>query len=251
MCIILTALDVHPQYRLILLSNRDEFFKRETLPLHRWEGNVPMYAGRDLKEGGAWLGMTAEGRITTVTNYREPPEEGSWLSRGLIVSRYLSGKSDPFDYLESLRKEGDRYRGLNVFCGYPDRLYYYSNRGKGIVRVEKGIHGLSNGLLDEPWPKVNRGKSLFAELVRSRGDFPVEKAFSLMKDTWRPADENLPDTGFGLEGERFLSTIFIQGKEYGTRCTTLILVDRDGEVYMEERTHVPDEERKIIQFTLE
>jgi uncharacterized protein with NRDE domain len=251
MCIILTALDVHPRYPLILLSNRDEFYSRETLPLHRWEGDVPMYAGRDLKEGGAWLGMTARGRIATVTNYREPPKEGSWLSRGLIVSRFLAGEDGPSDFLHDLQEEGDRYRPLNVLCGYPDSLYYYSNRGEGVHRVEPGILGLSNGLLDEPWPKVERGKRLFSELVQQEDEFPVEKAFSIMKDTRRPPDESLPDTGFGLEGERFLSTIFIQGEKYGTRCTTLVLVDRDGNAYMEERIHVPDKQRNVFRFRLE
>jgi uncharacterized protein with NRDE domain len=238
MCTLLLAYEVHPRYRLVLAANRDEYYDRPTAPAAFWQEAPHLFAGRDLVHGGTWLGMTTAGRISALTNYREPKaadaaEHGP--SRGQLVSGFLKEQAAAEDYLEWLRGKGEPYHGFNLVVGDRDGLYYYSNRNCGLLRLTPGIYGLSNHLLDTPWPKVARGKQALARVLEG-ADFSSEDLFGILADRTRAPDEQLPDTGVGLELERLLSSIFIESERYGTRSSSVLLVDRHGRASFTERS---------------
>jgi uncharacterized protein with NRDE domain len=235
MCTVLLAYQADPRYRLILAANRDEFYQRPTARASYWDDASHLFAGRDLVHGGTWLGVTTRGRIAALTNYRQPKESGlHGLSRGHLVSEYLSGEKSAQEYLEALREKGGSYSGYNLLFGDPDRLYCYSNKSGDSVRIAPGIHGLSNHLLNTPWPKVERGKQSLARLLEA-GSFSEEDLFAILADSTKAPDEQLPDTGVGLELERLLSSIFITSERYGTRSSTILLVDQDFQATFVER----------------
>lgn len=158
MCLILFAYDYHPRYKLVVTANRDEFYQRPALPAAFWEDNPEILAGRDLQEGGTWMGVTTKGRFAALTNYREPSSFKKVApSRGRLVQNYLSTNLTPAAYLETLNDGGTAYNGFNLLLGDHNSLYYYSNREKLVREVEPGIHALSNSLLDVPWPKTTKG----------------------------------------------------------------------------------------------
>jgi uncharacterized protein with NRDE domain len=236
MCLIVFALDCHPVFRLVIAANRDEYHRRPTAPAAYWSDAPDLLAGRDLEAGGTWLGVTRGGRIAALTYYREPVEPVHHLpSRGRLVAAFLAGSETPEHYRELLQKEESRYSGFNLLFGDHRGLFYHTNRGDDSFRIEAGIHGLSNGLLDTPWPKVIAAREHMAHLL---GDDSIdqEALFALLADRSSYPDPLLPDTGFGIERERHLSPIFIAGKEYGTRSSTLVLVDRDNHLTFRERT---------------
>ena len=235
MCTLLLAYEAHPRYRLILAANRDEFYQRPTAAAGFWEEDGHLFAGRDLLHGGSWLGVTSAGRIAALTNYREPKQGEHRPSRGRLVSEYLRGELSPEEYLQALRGQARAYSGYNLLLGDPDRLYCYSNKSDQIVSITPGVHGLSNHLLDTPWPKVVRGRDALARLL-AEDDFSLEALFAILADSTRAADLELPDTGVGLEMERLLSSIFIAGEHYGTRSSTVILVDRERQASFVERS---------------
>ncbi|MBV9774904.1 MAG: NRDE family protein [Gemmatimonadetes bacterium] len=245
MCLILLAHDAHPRYRLIVAANRDEFYARPTAPAGWWDDAPGVLAGRDLRGGGTWMGITREGRWAAVTNYREttpPPVDAP--SRGGLVGGFLLGEGEPEAYLRALLPSVGAYAGFNLLVGDGERLAYLSNRGEGVRVLGPGIYGLSNALLDTPWPKVERGKAALREVVR-RGDEPdVEALLRVLADTDPAPDPLLPDTGVGVERERMLSSPFIASPEYGTRASTVLLVARDGGVVLVERTIVPGTNRR-------
>jgi uncharacterized protein with NRDE domain len=149
MCLILLALQQHPSYRLIVAANRDEYYHRPSAPPSFWSEAPDLLAGKDLKSGGTWLGITKKGRIAAITNYRDPaPPKRNAPSRGWLVRDFLLGNDRTEEYLINLRKEGGRYNGFNLVAGVRDELYWYSNRRGEIVRLSRGIHGISNRLLD-------------------------------------------------------------------------------------------------------
>ncbi|MGD8387756.1 MAG: NRDE family protein [Desulfobacteraceae bacterium] len=239
MCLILMAMDSHPQYKLILAANRDEYYDRPTARAAFWQEAPDVIAGRDLQGGGTWMGVTRTGRICAITNHRDPTRVRKNVpSRGRLVSGFLLGGETPREYLKGVFQEGDTYNGFNLIAGMGADLYWTSNRSeKGVKRLERGIHGLSNHLLDTPWPKVQRGKAEL-ERVLARHDSPLEEAlFSLLRDQKKPPDSQLPDTGVGLEWERVLSPSFIQSPRYGTRSSTLVLIGRDDRVRFIEHSH--------------
>ncbi len=237
-CLVLWAYDCHEKYKLVVAANRDEFYHRPTLPAYYWPENPSTLAGKDLKEGGTWMGITTCGRFATLTNYRDPSSVNPAApSRGHLVQRYLEGDIHPESYLQSLLDEGGRYNGYNLLAGNRDEMFYFSNREKLVRRVEKGFHGLSNSLMNVPWPKVTRGIKGLADCLKET-DVEAERLFELMADKERASDHELPSTGVSLELERILSPLFIESAEYdyGTRTTTLILMDRDDGVQFWERT---------------
>lgn len=237
MCTLLLACAVHPRYRLILAANRDEFYDRETAAAAFWEDPPSLFGGRDLLHGGSWLGVTTSGRIAALTNYREPHEHRKDRpSRGRLVSDFLKGEATAEEYLEELRGTGAPYDGYNLVLGSAERLYYYSNKSDETLRLEPGIYGLSNDLLDTPWPKVVRGKEALERLLAEE-DVSPEDLFDLLADRTQGPDEELPDTGVGLEWERRLSSIFIESERYGTRSSTILLVDQDLQATFIERTY--------------
>jgi uncharacterized protein with NRDE domain len=227
----------HPGYRLILAANRDEFFARPTARASFWDDSPQVLAGRDLKGGGTWLGITSSGRIAALTNYRDPRSYRQGApSRGRLARDFLLGAMTAADYLERLRREGEAYNGFNLVFGDAQRLFYFSNRADLPAALAVGIHGISNHLLDTPWPKVARGKDALERLVAEGRDPLPEALFAILADRTRPPDRLLPDTGVGLERERLLSPIFITGPDYGTRSSTLVLIDLKGGVTFMERT---------------
>lgn len=243
MCLILFAHDAHPRYSLILAANRDEFHDRSTAAAGFWPEAPSLLAGRDLQEGGTWLGITRSGRIAALSNYRENPHHRNHArSRGILPLEVLCGGSPPDDYLVSLEATAASYCGFNLVFGTPGRLSYFSNRGTPLPTVPPGIHGLSNRLLDTPWPKVKRGKELLLRLLEREEHPDPENLFLLLSDRLAPPDDRLPDTGFGLDWERTLAPIFITSPGYGTRSSTVILIDREGYVTFMERSFTPDAE---------
>jgi uncharacterized protein with NRDE domain len=236
MCLIVYALDCRPGYRLVLAANRDEYHRRPTAPAAFWSDAPDLLAGRDLEAGGTWLGVTRGGRLAALTYYREPVKPLHPLpSRGKLVADFLAGTLPPLEYRERLLREEGRYGGFNLLFGDADGLFYHTNRGGASFRVPPGIHGLSNGLHDTPWPKVTAAKERLARILQAETVEP-EALFSLLADRNSYPDPLLPDTGFGLERERHLSPIFIAGNDYGTRSSTLVLIDRDNRLTFHERT---------------
>jgi uncharacterized protein with NRDE domain len=237
MCLILLAYDAHPLYRLILAANRDEFFSRPTAPAAFRDDSPQILAGRDLKEGGTWLGLTRTGRIAAITNYRDPRSERKDApSRGGLVRGFLAGSMPVEEYLAFLKSEGTSFNGFNLIFGDMKQLCWFSNRGGEPQFLQPGIHGLSNHLLDTPWPKVRRGKEDLERIVAEGKNIEPDALFAILANRSIPPDNLLPDTGVGIELERLLSPRFISAPAYGTRSSTIILIDREGEVTFIERS---------------
>ncbi len=242
MCLILLSFKQHSRYPLILAANRDEFYERPSAPVTFWDDVPDILAGRDMKEGGTWLGITRKGRIAAVTNYRDPAsiKDGA-PSRGWLVRDYLSGTVDPATYLEKIARRADRYNAFNLIAGDASRLFYFSNRDVSsrvrVMELTPGLYGLSNHLLDTSWPKVERGKTAFGSLLAGKEKPDPEEIFSILSDRSRPDDDRLPDTGVGLEWERILSAMFIVSPVYGTRSSTVLMIDRKNRVILTERVY--------------
>ena len=228
---------MHADYRLILAANRDEFYHRPTAPLDYWSEHPGVLAGRDLKSNGTWLGVTRDGRIAAVTNYRDPSAYmQNAPSRGILVRNYLTGNLAPRHYLEAVSKIGHTYNGFNLIAGNPSDLYYYSNRAKRIRRLKPGFYGISNHVLDTAWPKVSKGKSQLQAQLIGKKRIEIEKIWKFLADRTPAWDTELPETGVGLQWERILSAVFITSPDYGTRSSTIVLIEKSGRVNIMERT---------------
>ncbi|MFH2220127.1 MAG: NRDE family protein [Pseudomonadota bacterium] len=240
MCLLLLSYDMHPNYRLILAANRDEYYDRPAQPLSFWEDAPNILAGRDLKCQGTWLALTRNGRISAITNFREQVTQNEHApSRGHLVSDFDAWKESPKKYLEHIESIGHRYNGFNLLAGDRADVYYYSNRGNGIRKFTPGVYGLSNHLLDTPWPKVEKGKADLNALITGKSDIHPEDVFRLLGDRSIPPDDRLPDTGVGIDWERILSPLFIASDIYGTRSSSVVLEDRSGKVTFWERSFIP------------
>jgi uncharacterized protein with NRDE domain len=232
---------MHPKYRMVLAANRDEYYDRPTAPIAFHDDSPDVLGGWDLKHQGMWLGITRFGRFAAITNYRDPGLNLSDApSRGFLVRDFLIGNASPINYLEHVKSIGHQYNGYNLLVGDRSELYYYSNRGNSIERLKPGIYGLSNHLMDTPWPKITKGKSDLEKLLSGREDIYPEDIFDILKDGSCPPDSMLPDTGVDLEWERILSPLFITSDIYGTRSSSIIFIERKGEVTFLERTFIPD-----------
>ncbi|MEM1126074.1 MAG: NRDE family protein [Bacteroidota bacterium] len=247
MCLILFAYQQHPRYRLVLAANRDEFYARPTAPAAFWDDDHDVLGGRDLVGGGTWMGLTRTGRFAALTNVREPhrhrPEAPT---RGLIVADFLRGTTAPRDYLEHLRERELRYNGYNVLLGTPTALWWYSNRGGSPRALTPGLYGLSNDLLDTPWPKVERGKKALQQAL-DRPHLTEEAVLDRLLDAEIAPDDELPRTGVDLEWERKLSPPFIVTERYGTRVSTLVTITYDGHVAFLERPVAPTSDRTRVR----
>jgi uncharacterized protein with NRDE domain len=230
MCLIALAYKHHPDYPLIVAANRDEVRDRPAAPAAWWADLPEIFAGRDLLACGTWLGITRQGRFAAVTNHRDlsrPPVRGP--SRGALVTQALLADIDP-------RTTG-AYAGFNLVHGPLHALRYHNNVQPADAPLPPGIHGLSNAFLNTPWPKVQRAVQALADAIDPRTMPDVDELFHLLNDAEPAPDQALPDTGLPLEMERLVSSVLITGKDYGTRCSTVLLVDADGHVHFEERTH--------------
>lgn len=237
MCIILFAYRAHPRYRLILAANRDEDYARPTARAAFWEDEAEILAGRDLERGGTWLGVTERGRFAAVTNFRDASaQKKEATSRGQLVSDFLRGVVSPANYLAEVAAASDAYNGFNLIAGDARTLCYHSNRAPGVKDLEPGVYGLSNHLLDTPWPKVLKGKHALSALVNEGAEVSREALFEILADDARAEDARLPQTGISLEYERALSPVFIRTPVYGTRSSTLLLIESDDSITFIERT---------------
>lgn len=235
MCLILVAWRTHPEYPCIIAANRDELFERPSVAAHWWSGEPDILGGRDLDAGGTWLGMTRAGRFAALTNYRGP--QGGRVgapSRGLLVGEMLRSRGTVETDIEHLHREGGRYNAFNLMFSDGDRLGVYESMCGAGRLLGPGIYGLSNHLLDTPWPKVRDGKT---RLQAALGDLEdTTPMLELLRDD-RPAnDTELPRTGVDLGWERLLSSAFVRGPRYGTRCSTVIRMRRSGAVSFDEWT---------------
>lgn len=257
MCLIAVAIKIHPRYPLIIAENRDEFYHRPTVPLAFWPDHPNLLAGRDLQGGGTWLGITKTGRIAAITNFREPASIAAPTttpparSRGLLVSNYLTDDQPPEHYLKNLKNAGADHAGFNLVVGDIHQLWWYSNKSPDIVKITPGMHAISNHLLDTPWPKTQKAMSGLDKICRQNTKIDVEAIFSLLADTTRPPDADLPNTGVGLEWERLLSSVFVSSDIYGTRSSAVILVHDSGHITFAERTFKPGGDSPITEATQE
>jgi uncharacterized protein with NRDE domain len=221
MCLIFFSLKTHPTYKLIVAANRDEFYNRKTAPAQFWDDQLDVLGGRDPKN----------------IDPKAP-------SRGQLVTDFLTGHESGEPYLQRVASNGKKYNGFNLIVGNTETLWYYSNYREGITEIKPGFYGLSNHLLDTPWPKVLRGKEKFNPVLQQSVITP-ESLFEILYDDQRANDNLLPDTGLTLERERALSSMFIKTDNYGSRCSTVVLVDYNDNVLFSERVY----DLKTFQFT--
>jgi uncharacterized protein with NRDE domain len=255
MCLLLIANKIHQDYTLIIAANRDEFYDRPALQASFRDESPELLAGKDLEAGGTWLGITRSGRFSAITNYRDFSREikQNAPTRGNLTTDFLLGNDNPEKYSEMLQERHTEYNGYNLVYGSINELYYYSNETNLVVKLEPGLYGVSNALLNTPWPKVTESKKYVSELISS-GDVSKEKLFGILADKTTADDDQLPDTGIGAEREKALSSAFIETPHYGTRCSTVILVDKGNKVSFTERTFEKGNEKFSdvnLEFNLE
>ena len=247
MCLILVAWQAHRNYPLVMAANRDEFFARPAEAAHFWPEAPQILAGKDLLAGGTWLGMTREGRFAALTNYRGAARRDDAPSRGSLVKEILESSLPVEATLETLRRVGPAYAGFNVIFSDGRRLAIYESLHNDGRELKAGIYGLSNHLLDTPWPKVLQAKSALGEALEQLP--ATEPVLTLLRDDRPAPDHALPRTGVSEAWERLLSSAFVRGADYGTRCSTVVTVDGDDAVRFEEWTwDCAGEARSSAQF---
>lgn len=248
MCLIVFAWRAHPDYPLVLVGNRDEFYPRRTRPAAWWGQSVSVLAGQDEEAGGTWLGITRRGRLAALTNVRAPAERNPHApSRGALVLSTLQASERADRWIEGNLARTAAFNGFNLVAGdvlstdtRDGSLHYYSNRlGAPTRLLQPGIYGLSNAFLDTPWPKVTLSVGRFACLIADR--VRTEELLELMSDRRVVRDSDLPATGVPLDWERALSAIQIRANGYGTRATTALTVRADGMTTYFERSFDPED----------
>ena len=263
MCLILIAWRADPDHPCVVAANRDEFHARPAAVAGWWPDRPHILAGRDLEAGGTWLGMTRSGRFAALTNYRDPerlrernPRAGA-PSRGALVTSMLESNASVAEGLVHLRQVGAHYNGFNLIFSDGERLGIYESAPAIGRELQPGIYGLSNHLLDTPWPKVQHAKSRMEQALLGKAD--TGPLLALLRDDRPAPDDRLPRTGVSLEWERLLSSAFVRAPDYGTRCSTIIRIDVQGRAYFDEwswnsagtdigRTHLRFElERPYVQ----
>ncbi len=240
MCLLLFGVKASKSFPIILAANRDEFYQRPTAPMDFWPENPSILAGKDLECGGTWFGINTRGRFAALTNYRDLSAIKSGApSRGDIIVDFLGFKGSIPDFLGGLKTKSSCYNGFNLLLGDVNTLYWFSNQNQIITPVPPGIHGLSNHLMDTPWPKVIAGKTALAKAIDTN-NLNTSTLFKLLSDSSIPGDSLLPDTGVGLEWERILSPLFIKSPSYGTRSSIIMGITPQGQFNVTERTYFPD-----------
>jgi len=238
MCLILLSYNRHPQYRLVVAANRDEFYDRPTRACRFWKQHPELLAGKDLERGGTWLGMTRSGKFCALTNFRENISPAvSPNSRGYLVKNFLCTDISAGDYLADLQRRRREYAGFNLIAYDRTGLFWYSNRHADVLQLSPGWYGLSNHLLNTPWPKVEDGLQAFRKSLAGKGKTPVPVLLDLLSDTTLPHEARLPETGVGASLEKMLSPMFVVSPLYGTRSSTVVLVDHSGGVTLAEQSY--------------
>jgi uncharacterized protein with NRDE domain len=218
MCLIIIAYKVHPKYPLILISNRDEFYDRPTAPAQFWKEHPMLLAGKDLKYGGTWLGITKKGRIGTLTNFRSLSDKKEKApSRGILLRNLLTSQNPLKKDLGEITNNSKKHNGFNLIAGDTSELFWFSNRGNGAQKLGAGIYGLSNHLLDTPWPKVIKGKERLKEAISEPKNLSTEVLFKILADTTQAEESKLPKTGMSLEWEKALSSLKHPNTEPGVQ----------------------------------
>jgi len=241
MCLILLAWQAHPDYPLVIAANRDEFFARPTAQASFWADAPQVLAGRDLQAGGTWLGVTCNGRFAALTNYRDPAQNRLLPSRGALVADFLLGNETPEAYLARIAVSGTSYNGYNLLLGDGQSLWWASNVSREQRPLAPGIHGVSNALLDTPWPKVGAGKTAMLQAIDCLPD--DGSLFQLLQNDTIHPDEHLPATGVPQEWERLLSAAFVKSPSYGTRSSTVLYQRKDGWLTFDEQTWLKGAQR--------
>ncbi len=229
MCVLALAWQAHPRWQLIVAGNRDEFHTRPAAPLARWTDGEHILAGRDLQSGGTWLGASEQGRFVVVTNLRGFPLVDGRPSRGALVTDLLNGSDPGAVPIEA-------YNPVNLISVDAQAAHFLSNGAQPIrTGLAPGLYGLSNGTLDEPWPKTLRLKSILLDWMMGEADRPEALLGGLR-------EESLPDIGIDpampsdVPQEPHHSPIFIRNPIYGTRCSSVVAIDRAGQgIFIERR----------------
>lgn len=243
MCLITFHIAQHPTYKLVLAANRDEAYDRPTKSAQFWETYPGLLAGKDLEANGTWLGITRDGKLAAITNCHDgeffeaatPPKK----SRGKIVMDYLTSNQTPEQYLEILKQNKMEYQPFNILLGTVDNLYHFNSRDQNSSQLPAGIHSVSNAALNTPWSKVVNTKRQL-EQFSQEGKLYTEQLMQMMMDSTPAPDEELPNVPLPLEMRRKTSATFIQSETFGTRCTTILLVDWNNQVTFTERNYRSD-----------
>lgn len=250
MCLIAFNWQNHPVYKMVLVANRDEYYMRPSSPVHIWEEGF--YAGKDLKGGGTWMGMHPTGRFCALTNYREiTNEKERSTSRGELVVNFLKGKMDTLDYLDKIQQCKHNFKGFSLLVSDGEKMYYLSNYQNDIQEVGSGYHGLSNALLDTPWPKVQSAKKGLSTYLQKTSTPDIDTVIDLLYSTTPAPSELLPNTGISAALEKSFSAQFIVGDEYyGTVNTTALFWSWEGEVIIREVRFIPDTVKTTVEFSV-
>ena len=242
MCLIILAHQIKPHLPLIVMANRDEFFKRPTESAAFWKPKSAapeILAGKDLEADGTWLGITRNGKFAAVTNIREPSHKvRNPISRGQLPLEFLISKKSPINFATELTAKFPDYDGFNLLLADKNSLIYLNSSTQSISELQPGIYGLSNGLLDANWPKINRGRKKLRNLINKEINATTDSLISIMSDRNAAPDEFLPNTGIPLELERKLSSSFVTIPErcYGTLCSTAVIISNDGLTKFDEQS---------------
>jgi uncharacterized protein with NRDE domain len=237
MCTLFLAFEKHKDYPIILIENRDEFFARKSTKPHWWEKNN-FFAGQDLEKGGTWLGHHKNGNWGVVTNYRDltKPILGE-RSRGDLIPTIIGEEYTAANAAQFLIENGKDFGPFNLLYSIGNEVFCYSSELNKIEKLNPGIYGLSNAYIDTPWFKIEKGKKEFEKLINQK-DLNKEAIFSIMLDEEKAPDNQLPNTGLPLEIEKLVSSLFINSKDYGTHCTTLLTKDKSGKINFKERRFI-------------
>ncbi|MBM3176457.1 MAG: NRDE family protein [Bacteroidetes bacterium] len=259
MCLVFFSFNQYSDYPLIIAANRDEYYLRKTAPLQHWPDHPQIIGGFDVEQysvgeiPGTWFGVTLDGRVALITNYRDVSKfKPNAPSRGKLVSGFLGQSIEAKLYTNQLKLESSKYNGFNLVFGNTRELFYYSNQRPDTEILNSGSYGLSNGLLNDPWPKVKIGKERFDNILHrsAKNGLSEEDLFEMLSDRRTAALEDLPRTGLSPEREKALSASFISTHDYGTRSSAILSVKASGEVTFTERTFLPNQppQTKTIRF---
>ncbi|MFT5520381.1 MAG: hypothetical protein ACI9IA_000973 [Enterobacterales bacterium] len=239
MCILFLAINQHPDYPMIICANRDEFHQRPTQSAHYWQDKEGILAGRDLQAGGSWLGINRRGQFAAITNIRTGGKVlENKKSRGELVTFVLEENTSGEEHNKIneswLKEQGDSYSPFNLIYGNLEQLYCYNSVSGEQIKLSTGFHSISNGAMDEIWPKMAKGEQQLEQVVKSATGINEAALLSILNNQTRPVESELPNTGIPVEWEQLLSSIFICSENYGTRSSSIVLLGVDSSINFTE-----------------
>lgn len=239
MCLVALAWKCHPRWRLLMAGNRDELHARPSAPLQQWSPpQDEVIAGRDLRSGGSWMGVSRLGHVAVVTNVRDPAAPAGGPSRGELIAGYLAGTRNASHYAADLAARAPSFAPFNLLVADTDTCCFLGNHPPAVRILTPGVHGMSNGALDAPWPKTRRLADTLQTWIAGDGA-TLDPLWAALADEHQPDDAELPATGIPLELEQRLARAFIRGQGYGTRASTVIAIDYEGRGFIHERRFGP------------